>query len=148
MLSQDDSQPLYITGGRKKCVTLPNEYSCLVGGQGGLGGQGLLHGTGGRGGDGLGPTVHITAHQLIAPNLHAMLALEQALQPSNIQASQIVIQCPPPSRIFEGRKDILARMHHFFTSKMGRQLIYVLHGLGGAGKTQIALKFINESTSQ
>ncbi|KAJ7446611.1 hypothetical protein FB451DRAFT_976970, partial [Mycena latifolia] len=29
-----------------------------------------------------------------------------------------------------------------------RQDIYLLHGLGGAGKTQIALKFIEESASQ
>ncbi|KAJ7433586.1 P-loop containing nucleoside triphosphate hydrolase protein [Mycena galericulata] len=38
-------------------------------------------------------------------------------------------------------------MHHFFTSNIGTQHIHVLHGLGGAGKTQIALKFINESSS-
>ncbi|KAJ7715904.1 P-loop containing nucleoside triphosphate hydrolase protein, partial [Mycena maculata] len=55
--------------------------------------------------------------------------------------------CPPPSRIFHGRQDILDKMHHFFTSNRGIQHIYVLHGLGGAGKTQIALKFINESSS-
>ncbi|KAF8182168.1 hypothetical protein K438DRAFT_1920268 [Mycena galopus ATCC 62051] len=56
-------------------------------------------------------------------------------------------QCPPVSRIFQGRKDILAKMHHFFTSNMGNQHIYVLHGLGGAGKIQITLKFISESSS-
>ncbi|KAJ7765163.1 P-loop containing nucleoside triphosphate hydrolase protein [Mycena metata] len=38
-------------------------------------------------------------------------------------------------------------MHHFF-SDPGIQHIYVLHGLGGAGKTQITLKFINESSSR
>ncbi|KAJ7734882.1 P-loop containing nucleoside triphosphate hydrolase protein [Mycena metata] len=38
-------------------------------------------------------------------------------------------------------------MHIFFTPSSGKQLIYVLHGLGGAGKTQIALKFIQESSS-
>ncbi|KAJ7714860.1 hypothetical protein B0H16DRAFT_512395 [Mycena metata] len=37
-------------------------------------------------------------------------------------------------------------MQHFF-SDFGIQHIYVLHGLGGAGKTQIALKFIKESSS-
>ncbi|KAJ7735188.1 P-loop containing nucleoside triphosphate hydrolase protein, partial [Mycena metata] len=54
--------------------------------------------------------------------------------------------CPPPSRIFCGREDILNKMHQFF-SDTGFQHIYVLHGLGGAGKTQIALKFINKSSS-
>ncbi|KAJ7734108.1 P-loop containing nucleoside triphosphate hydrolase protein [Mycena metata] len=43
-------------------------------------------------------------------------------------------------------QDILEKMQHFF-SDTGIQHIYVLHGLGGAGKTQIALKFINESSS-
>ncbi|KAF7368060.1 FabD/lysophospholipase-like protein [Mycena sanguinolenta] len=38
-------------------------------------------------------------------------------------------------------------MHNFFASNTGTQRIYVLHGLGGAGKTQIALKFIKESPS-
>jgi hypothetical protein len=95
----------------------------------------------------MGPTVHITAQQLIAHNLHATLASEQAFQLSNIQAQRIN-HCPPPSRIFHGRQDILAEMHGFFTSNMKIQHIYVLHGLGGAGKTQIALKFINESSSQ
>ncbi|KAJ7897516.1 P-loop containing nucleoside triphosphate hydrolase protein [Mycena leptocephala] len=126
MSSRDDSRSLYIAGG-----------------QGGSGGQGYLHGTGGSGGPGLGPTVHITAH-----NLHATFASEQAFQLSNIRASQIVNHCPPPSRIFQGRRSILDKMHHFFTSNMGIQHIYVLHGLGGAGKTQIALKFINEQSSR
>ncbi|KAJ7240965.1 P-loop containing nucleoside triphosphate hydrolase protein, partial [Mycena rebaudengoi] len=56
--------------------------------------------------------------------------------------------CPPPSRIFHGRRDILDKMHHFFTSNAGTQNIYVLYGLGGAGKTQIGLKFIQESSSR
>ncbi|KAJ7027411.1 hypothetical protein C8F04DRAFT_1238095 [Mycena alexandri] len=61
--------------------------------------------------------------------------------------SQSINDCPPPSRIFQGRQTILAKMHKFFTPDSGKQLIYVLHGLGGAGKTQIALKFIQESSA-
>ncbi|KAJ7743402.1 hypothetical protein B0H16DRAFT_1011417 [Mycena metata] len=84
--------------------------------------------------------------KLIAPNLPATLVTEQASQLHNIRAAQIASRCPPLSRIFCGRQDILDNMHHFF-SNTGRQHIYVLHGLGGAGKTQIALKFIHESSS-
>ncbi|KAJ7732769.1 P-loop containing nucleoside triphosphate hydrolase protein [Mycena olivaceomarginata] len=131
MSSRDDSRALYI-----------------IGGQGGLGGQGYSHGTGGCGGAALGPYVNITAQQLIAYNMHATLGAEQAFQLRNIRASQITNHCPPLSRIFQGRRNILDKMHHFFTSKMGIQKIYVLHGLGGAGKTQIALKLINESSSR
>ncbi|KAF8195144.1 P-loop containing nucleoside triphosphate hydrolase protein [Mycena galopus ATCC 62051] len=130
MLSQDDSRALYITGG-----------------QGGPGGQGHPDGIGGPGGAGLGPTVNFNVQQLIAHNLHAGPTSQQAFQRSNIQASQIVNHCAPPSRIFQGRRDILDKMHYFFKSNKGTQNVYVLHGLGGAGKTQIALKFIQESSS-
>jgi hypothetical protein len=92
--------------------------------------------------------VNINVQQLFAHNLHAGLASQQAFQPNNIQASQIINYCPPPSRIFQGRRDILDKMHYFFTSDVGIQHIYVLYGLGGAGKTQITLKFINESSSR
>ncbi|KAJ7143453.1 hypothetical protein C8R46DRAFT_1360542 [Mycena filopes] len=53
--------------------------------------------------------------------------------------------CPPASRIFQGRQEILAKMQQFFSRNPGKQLIYVLHGLGGTGKTQTALKFIQDS---
>ncbi|KAJ7713489.1 P-loop containing nucleoside triphosphate hydrolase protein [Mycena metata] len=95
---------------------------------------------------GEGPIVHITTSQLIAHNLQATVVTEQALRLQNIRASQTASHCPPPSRIFCGRQDILEKMQHFF-SDSGIQHIYVLRGLGGAGKTQIALKFIKESSS-
>ncbi|KAJ7713480.1 hypothetical protein B0H16DRAFT_542459 [Mycena metata] len=116
----------------------------IIGGQGGPGGQAYQHG--GTGGVGQGPIVHITTSQLIAHNLQATVAMDQPLQLHKIRAAQIASHCPPPSRIFCGRQEILNKMHHFF-SDPGIQHIYVLHGLGGAGKTQITLKFINESSS-
>ncbi|KAJ7811658.1 acyl transferase/acyl hydrolase/lysophospholipase [Mycena leptocephala] len=51
--------------------------------------------------------------------------------------------CPPPSRIFQGRQDILAKMDEYFSKDVGERHIYVLHGLGGSGKTEIALKFLD-----
>ncbi|KAJ6511062.1 hypothetical protein C8R45DRAFT_814430 [Mycena sanguinolenta] len=64
--------------------------------------------------------------------------------PAVVQASQAINHCPPPSKIFHGRAAILESMHQFFIQDTGKQKIYVLYGLGGAGKTQIALKFIEE----
>ncbi|KAJ7106915.1 hypothetical protein C8R44DRAFT_987105 [Mycena epipterygia] len=61
------------------------------------------------------------------------------------QAAEITNTCPPPSRIFKGRRAILDGMHQYFSQPTGKQHIYLLYGLGGAGKTQIALKFIEES---
>ncbi|KAJ7800540.1 P-loop containing nucleoside triphosphate hydrolase protein [Mycena olivaceomarginata] len=121
--------------------TVNNDIS---GGVGGSGGHGHGQGTGGHGGVGQGPTVYqqynINAEHFNVNNLNARSAV--------IQASQIINHCPPPSRIFHGRRDILDKMHHFFTSNAGAQNIYVLYGLGGIGKTQIALKFIQESSSR
>ncbi|KAJ7144735.1 P-loop containing nucleoside triphosphate hydrolase protein, partial [Mycena crocata] len=54
---------------------------------------------------------------------------------------------PPASRIFQGRNDILSQMQDFFSSESDNQHIFLLHGLGGAGKTQIALRFIEQLSS-
>ncbi|KAJ6554343.1 hypothetical protein B0H19DRAFT_994749, partial [Mycena capillaripes] len=62
------------------------------------------------------------------------------------QATKSINNCPPPSRIFHGQQAILDKMHQFFTPDLGKQHIYVLYGLGGAGKTQIALKFSEQSS--
>ncbi|KAJ7237856.1 P-loop containing nucleoside triphosphate hydrolase protein [Mycena rebaudengoi] len=111
----------------------------IYGGQGGSGGEGRTHGTGGAGGPGQGPTVNynIRTQHFALNNQYARPAMEQAYQ--------IVHHCPPPSRIFQGRKKILDKMHQYFKQDPGKQHIYVLYGLGGAGKTQITLKFIQES---
>ncbi|KAJ7463316.1 hypothetical protein FB451DRAFT_1494313 [Mycena latifolia] len=61
---------------------------------------------------------------------------------------QLFNNCPPPTRIFHGRRTILDKIQQYFSQSQGEQDICLLHGLGGAGKTQIALKFIEESASQ
>jgi len=35
-------------------------------------------------------------------------------------------------------------MHAYFSSDIGKRHVFVLHGLGGAGKSQIAFKFVDE----
>ncbi|KAJ7120147.1 hypothetical protein C8R44DRAFT_853472 [Mycena epipterygia] len=65
-----------------------------------------------------------------------------------VEVLKRINNCPPLSRIFHGRQIILKQMHKYFTRTTGKQDIFLLHGLGGAGKTQIALKFIAQSTSK
>ncbi|CAE6478298.1 unnamed protein product [Rhizoctonia solani] len=49
--------------------------------------------------------------------------------------------CPLPSAAFVGREEVLTQMDHcIFDGTEGRH-VFVLYGLGGAGKTQLALKF-------
>ncbi|KAL1746267.1 hypothetical protein HDZ31DRAFT_81378 [Schizophyllum fasciatum] len=50
--------------------------------------------------------------------------------------------CPPPTHAYTGRKDILDRMNAFFSPVSGKRRVFVLYGLGGAGKTQIGCKFV------
>ncbi|KAJ7892632.1 P-loop containing nucleoside triphosphate hydrolase protein [Mycena leptocephala] len=69
--------------------------------------------------------------------------------PPNISIAQAARQtnnCPPPSRIFQGRQTIRDEMNQFFNQDIRKQHIYLLYGLGGAGKTQIMLKFISDSS--
>lgn len=54
---------------------------------------------------------------------------------------------------FEGRNDILLKMHECFdrnttSLELGRQRRFVLHGLGGTGKTQLMCKFIEQASDQ
>ncbi|KAF7371396.1 TPR-like protein [Mycena sanguinolenta] len=100
--------------------TIVNQY--IAGGQGGAGGLGTVHG--GCGGSGEGPTFNY-----------------------EINAEHITMNMVHNSEVVQGSQlGILDAMYQFFAQDTNKQKIYVLYGLGGAGKTQIALKFIGEST--
>lgn len=61
------------------------------------------------------------------------------------QPSLRIGRCPPPSRMFTGRQDILDQMDTYFSKSASlERRLFVLHGLGGAGKTQLALRFIQK----
>ncbi|KAJ6459330.1 hypothetical protein C8R45DRAFT_942353 [Mycena sanguinolenta] len=70
----------------------------------------------GGGGSGEGPTLH---YEINGENI----TMNMVQSPNVVQASS----------------------QFFFVQDTQKQRIYVLYGLGGAGKTQIALKFIEES---
>jgi hypothetical protein len=71
-----------------------------------------------------------------------------AAEVPDIQVVHSTTGCPPPSRMFHGRHLVLDEMRGYFTEVSGEQRISLLYGLGGAGKTQIALKFIQESSAR
>ncbi|KAJ7614912.1 hypothetical protein FB45DRAFT_873781 [Roridomyces roridus] len=95
----------------------------IYGGAGGPGGAGDQHG--GEGGSGEGGTLRIT--NLKAKN-----------QDSKVKWN--------PS-IFQGRKDILDKMQQYFAQEPKKRRIFVLHGLGGSGKTQKTLLMIENFSS-
>ena len=53
--------------------------------------------------------------------------------------------CPLPVKSFIGRKEILDKMGQYFDTSYKGQHIFVLHGLGGSGKSQLAFKFLEDS---
>ena len=60
---------------------------------------------------------------------------------------------PRLSDMFTGREDILHQMARYLdptktSVTLKKQRIFVLHGLGGAGKTQIMAKFVDEFGDQ
>ncbi|KAG9079511.1 hypothetical protein FS749_008462, partial [Ceratobasidium sp. UAMH 11750] len=64
--------------------------------------------------------------------------------PANVAANYTLKKCPPPSPAFVGRKEPLSQMHdYFFSSNSTGQLLFVLHGLAGSGKSQLAHKFVD-----
>ncbi|KAJ6580482.1 hypothetical protein DFH09DRAFT_294806 [Mycena vulgaris] len=100
--------------------------------------------------------------QNLRSNLNLLATIETNFRVGQIQEALAVVlpkipmdqvpksttDCPSPSRHFHGRTDVLKKMHQYFTKVSGAQQIFLLYGLGGSGKTQTALKFIQESSAQ
>ena len=70
---------------------------------------------------------------------HSSLPKRMAPTPAHLK------NCPPPTWVFIGREDVLSQMRTYFSTDVGERHVFVLHGLGGAGKSQIAFKFVKES---
>jgi hypothetical protein len=64
--------------------------------------------------------------------------------PANMKP--VLKSCPAPTGVFTGRQDVLSQMHAYFSSNIGMCHVFVLYGLGGAGKSQIAYKFVDMCT--
>ncbi|KAF8185912.1 hypothetical protein K438DRAFT_1765687 [Mycena galopus ATCC 62051] len=108
-------------------------------GVGGKGGAGSLQG--GSGGAGEGPRINYTveAENFTIFQIHSPVPeQQQRLNSSEIEQSNTalaLVRCPPLSQIFQGRQDILEKMDEYFSKDPGKRCTYVLHGLGGSGKT-------------
>ena len=55
---------------------------------------------------------------------------------------------PNPSTRFTGRTEIIAKLKEHFSANPNEEVqkrnYFLLHGMGGIGKTQICLKFVEE----
>ncbi|KAA6407334.1 MAG: hypothetical protein FRX48_08882 [Lasallia pustulata] len=102
---------------------------------------------------------HVVAVEDCAENLHAKKSpigdpevLRDNIHSSTYDISQRTFKARPrPSPKFTGRKMYLDRLDSFFftkTSPRQANRIFLLHGMGGAGKTQICLKFVEDHQDQ
>jgi Holliday junction resolvasome RuvABC ATP-dependent DNA helicase subunit len=55
-----------------------------------------------------------------------------------------ISQRPNSSALFTGREDIIERLKDHFAGGDGCRKSFLLYGMGGIGKTQICLKFVEE----
>ena len=59
---------------------------------------------------------------------------------------------PNPSNRFTGRTDVVAKLkRHFFSNTndaVKKRKFFLLYGMGGIGKTQICLKFLEDMSDQ
>ncbi|KAG8744214.1 hypothetical protein FRC10_010576 [Ceratobasidium sp. 414] len=63
-----------------------------------------------------------------------------------VSADQIGVKtCPAPTPVFTGRRDKIKLIKACISGGDQQRCVSVLHGLGGAGKTQLALKTIEET---
>ncbi|KAJ7309224.1 hypothetical protein DFH08DRAFT_944303 [Mycena albidolilacea] len=115
-------------------------------GIGGSGGQGL-RGAGGAGGNGEGPRFNLTGTKIRKVTVYGGVHVSPEARNQSLQAmgQKHHKLCPLPVSSFKGRKDILQEMHQHFDSDQGSRHIFVLHGLGGAGKSQLSFKFLQDS---
>ena len=67
---------------------------------------------------------------------------QQSLSTGQLKMHKI---CPLPVKSFIGRKEILDKMGQYFDTSSKDQHVFVLHGLGGSGKSQLAFKFLEDS---
>ena len=67
---------------------------------------------------------------------------QQSLSIGQLKVHKI---CPLPVKFFTGRKEILDKMCQYFDTDQKDQHVFVLHGLGGSGKSQLAFKFLEDS---
>jgi hypothetical protein len=101
-----------------------------------------------------------------APAGESVSLMPCSVLPSSDPLVFLVVQSPPSSvplhpiktlprltRMFTGRRDILEQMSQWLNQtetsiSIRKQRIVVLYGLGGGGKTQIVLKFVDEFGDQ
>ncbi|QRV95747.1 kinesin light chain [Ceratobasidium sp. AG-Ba] len=79
------------------------------------------------------------------PTIDARRINGEVQPPAAIQAASGHIACPSPTPSFTGRQDIIDQITECISKGDTQRCVFVLYGLGGAGKTQLALKAVEQT---
>ncbi|KAJ7262823.1 hypothetical protein C8J57DRAFT_443604 [Mycena rebaudengoi] len=82
------------------------------------------------------------------PGFHRTVFLGKPKRLAMLQGSNSGVYmkvCPPPTSRFCGRDEVLQKMAAYLEQNVGARHVFLLHGLGGVGKSQIAFKFVAQS---
>ncbi|KAG9075385.1 hypothetical protein FS749_012961, partial [Ceratobasidium sp. UAMH 11750] len=71
--------------------------------------------------------------------------IDGQIQPPSTLQTTLAKSCPPPTPVFTGRRDKIEQIKACISCGDQQRCVFVLHGLGGAGKTQLALKTVEET---
>ncbi|QRV95745.1 patatin-like phospholipase protein [Ceratobasidium sp. AG-Ba] len=79
------------------------------------------------------------------PTIDARRINGEVQPPAAIQPASGYIACPSPTPSFTGRQDIIDQITECISKGDTQRCVFVLYGLGGAGKTQLALKAVQQT---
>ncbi|QRW06378.1 patatin-like phospholipase protein [Ceratobasidium sp. AG-Ba] len=71
--------------------------------------------------------------------------IDGEIQPKNIGQATGYKECPAPTPVFTGRQDMIKQITACISKGDTQRCVFVLYGLGGSGKTQLALKTVQQT---
>ncbi|QRV77421.1 patatin-like phospholipase protein [Ceratobasidium sp. AG-Ba] len=86
-------------------------------------------------------------NQSISQSVAAIVERKQAVENQRIATSQAARYkaCPAPTPAFTGREDTIEQIVKCISRGDTQRCVFVLYGLGGSGKTQLALKTVQQT---
>lgn len=77
--------------------------------------------------------------------LMGLLLIAGRIQVKSSKEQFIVQRCPAPTPVFTGREKLVTQIERCVDCGYNERRVCVVHGLGGAGKTQLVLKVIERT---
>ncbi|QRV95554.1 kinesin light chain [Ceratobasidium sp. AG-Ba] len=68
--------------------------------------------------------------------------IDGAIQPNGVSRMQCLKECPAPTPVYTERQKLIEKAIKCLTATAPNRRVFVFHGLGGAGKTQLALQLV------